>query len=206
MNCAILESPEDTPLAIAKPNSLPVLIPYLLLGAVLWGCMLFSGIHATLAGVVLRLLHRALRAGPRLLCTSLRMRSHCGSHFWFSRRLVSPMLVWLSASLELVVAPLPLGIAGGLFLGKQAGIMAAVWLCCRAGIAHLPARATWRQTYGVALLCGIGFTMSLFIGLLAFSDPDREAGIKLAVLAGSLLSAIVGGAVLISNGRAARRV
>ena len=100
---------------------------------------------------------------------------------------------------------LSLGVGVGLFLGKQTGILASVFLAKRAGIAALPAGATRRQIYGVALLCGIGFTMSLFIGLLAFSDPEREAATKLAVLVGSLLSALAGAAVLLT-GRSPRRV
>ena len=85
----------------------------------------------------------------------------------------------------------------GLFLGKQLGIMVFVFGAHRTGIVHLPAEASWRQVYGVAILCGIGFTMSLFIGLLAFSDADHIAMTKLTVLAGSLLSAFAGAAVLL---------
>ena len=96
-----------------------------------------------------------------------------------------------------------LGIVAGLFFGKQIGIMSAIVIARRMGIAHLPADASWRQLYGVALLCGIGFTMSLFIGLLAFSDAGYESMVKLAVLAGSLLSALAGAAVLIQRKRAA---
>ena len=90
-----------------------------------------------------------------------------------------------------------LGIAAGLFFGKQIGIMLSVFVASRSGLRALPEDASWRQIYGVALLCGIGFTMSLFIGLLAFADAEREAMIKLAVLAGSLLSALAGAAVFI---------
>jgi Na+:H+ antiporter, NhaA family len=98
-----------------------------------------------------------------------------------------------------LISPLSLGIIAGLLLGKQAGILAAVFLAERAGIARLPQGATRRQIYGVALLCGIGFTMSLFIGLLAFPDAERQAVTKLAVLAGSLLSALAGSAVLLTG-------
>jgi NhaA family Na+:H+ antiporter len=92
----------------------------------------------------------------------------------------------------------------GLFLGKQIGIMASVVIATRTGLAQLPEGASWRELYGVAILCGIGFTMSLFIGLLAFADPEHESMTKLAVLAGSLLSALAGAAVLLSSGRPAR--
>jgi NhaA family Na+:H+ antiporter len=100
-------------------------------------------------------------------------------------------------SLDTILAPLSLGVVLGLFLGKQIGIMSCIIVARRTGIAHLPAGASWRQVYGVALLCGIGFTMSLFIGLLAFADAEHEAMTKLAVLAGSLLSAFAGAAVLL---------
>jgi NhaA family Na+:H+ antiporter len=99
----------------------------------------------------------------------------------------------------MMLAPLSLGIVLGLFLGKQLGIMTSIVAASRAGIVQLPADASWRQVYGVAVLCGIGFTMSLFIGLLAFADPEREAMTKLAVLSGSLLSAFAGAAVLLGR-------
>ena len=99
------------------------------------------------------------------------------------------------ASIDTLLAPLSLGIAAGLFFGKQIGIMLSVFIASRTGLAQLPAGASWREIYGVALLCGIGFTMSFFIGLLAFADAEREAMTKLAVLAGSLLSAFAGAAV-----------
>ena len=97
-----------------------------------------------------------------------------------------------------LLSPLGLGIVGGLFLGKQIGILSAVYLAKRVRIAALPAGASWRQIYGVAVLCGIGFTMSLFIGLLAFSDPETEAVPKLSVLGGSLLSALAGALILLT--------
>ncbi len=81
--------------------------------------------------------------------------------------------------MESLLAPLSLGIAAGLFFGKQIGIMISVFIASRTGLAQLPAGASWREIYGVALLCGIGFTMSLFIGLLAFADAEHESMIKL---------------------------
>jgi len=182
------------------------LAPYLLLGVLLWGCMLFSGIHATLAGVVLAMtiplgssvdenrddgasspLHHLEDAlGPWVAFLVLPV-------FGFANAGVS----LAGASMESLLAPLSLGIAAGLFFGKQLGIMSSIVIARRMGIAQLPAGASWRQIYGVALLCGIGFTMSLFIGLLAFADAERESMTKLAVLAGSLLSAFAGAAVLI---------
>jgi NhaA family Na+:H+ antiporter len=97
-----------------------------------------------------------------------------------------------------LLSPLGLGIIGGLFLGKQVGVLAAVYLAKQAGVAALPAGASWRHIYGVAVLCGIGFTMSLFIGLLAFTDPEKEVVLKLAVLVGSLLSALAGALILLT--------
>lgn len=97
---------------------------------------------------------------------------------------------------SVIAEPVTLGVAAGLFLGKQAGVFAASWLAIRLGIARLPVAASWGQLYGVSLLCGIGFTMSLFIGLLAFADPALQNEVKVGVLAGSLISALVGAALL----------
>jgi Na+:H+ antiporter, NhaA family len=93
-------------------------------------------------------------------------------------------------------ATLPLAIALGLFVGKQAGVFGSVWLAVRLKIATRPANASWAQVYGVSLLCGIGFTMSLFIGGLAFPDAPEADAVKIGVLLGSLLSAVAGVAVL----------
>jgi NhaA family Na+:H+ antiporter len=92
--------------------------------------------------------------------------------------------------------PVTLGIAAGLFAGKQAGVLGAGWLAIRLRLAQLPSHASWLQFYGVALLCGIGFTMSLFIGLLAFAEPQIQDEVKVGVLVGSLLSALAGATVL----------
>ena len=93
--------------------------------------------------------------------------------------------------------PLPLGVAAGLFLGKQVGIFSSIWLAVKLGIAKRPRGATWLQVYGLAALCGIGFTMSLFIGMLAFSAaPALIEAAKLGVMAGSLLAGLLGFLVL----------
>jgi NhaA family Na+:H+ antiporter len=185
------------------------LAPYLLLGVGLWAAMLFSGIHATLAGVVLAMTIPLGSVGEENgeaspLC---HLEDRLGSWVAF---LVLPVFGFANAgvslagaSMQSLLAPLSLGIAAGLFFGKQLGIMGSIMIARRTGIAHLPAGASWRQIYGVALLCGIGFTMSLFIGLLAFADAEREAMTKLAVLVGSLLSALAGTAVLIQRKAAA---
>jgi NhaA family Na+:H+ antiporter len=97
---------------------------------------------------------------------------------------------------EAIFGPLPLAIAAGLFFGKQIGIFAGIRLSVAIGIAGRPQGASWRQVYGMAMLCGIGFTMSLFIGGLAFGDPVHTDAVKIGVLGGSLLSALAGYLVL----------
>jgi NhaA family Na+:H+ antiporter len=184
------------------------LAPYLIVGVLLWAATLFSGIHATLAGVVLALTiplgsvsgghgHGGNNEGSPLY----RLEDALG--FWVAF-IVVPIFGFANAgvslagvSVDMLLAPLSLGIVLGLFVGKQLGIMSFVVAAHRTGIVQLPAEASWREVYGVAILCGIGFTMSLFIGLLAFSDAEHIAMTKLAVLAGSILSAVVGAVVLL---------
>jgi NhaA family Na+:H+ antiporter len=118
--------------------------------------------------------------------------------------LIVPLFGFANAGLTLtglgpaqLLSPLALAVASGLVVGKQVGIFASVWLAVRLGLGDRLGGATWLQVYGVALLCGIGFTMSLFIGDLAFAgDPARTETAKLGVLAGSLVSALLGFAVL----------
>ena len=174
---------------------------YLLAGVVLWACILKSGIHATLAGVLLALtIPHATAVDPvRADTTSPLLRLEHAIAPWVGFVIV-PIFGFANAgvnfagmSLQTLLSPVPLGIMLGLFVGKQVGIYCAAALAIRLGWAALPANASWRQLYGVALLCGIGFTMSLFIGLLAFPhDPALQNGVKLGVLLGSLLSALVG--------------
>ena len=178
------------------------LLPYVLLGVQLWTAMLFSGIHATLAGVVLAMMIPIGNAGVGRHSLLHDMERALSPWVAF---LVLPIFGFANAGVALnstgnmsLLSPLGLGIVSGLFLGKQFGILSAVYLAKKARIAALPAGASWRQIYGVAVLCGIGFTMSLFIGLLAFTDPETEAVLKLSVLLGSLLSALVGALVLLT--------
>jgi NhaA family Na+:H+ antiporter len=97
-----------------------------------------------------------------------------------------------------LLAPLPLGIAAGLFLGKQVGVFLTTWAVVTLGWADRPEDASWPQVYGVALLAGVGFTMSLFIGMLAFpNSPELQDAVKIGVLAGSVLSAVTGAVVLL---------
>ena len=174
--------------------------PYALLGAGLWYAVLHSGVHATVAGV-LAALCVPLRLDARGDSPLLRMEHALAP---VSAYLIVPLFGFANAGVSLagvglagLTAALPLGVALGLFLGKQAGIMGAIWLAQRTGLARPPAGATWLQLWGMALLCGIGFTMSLFIGQLAFpAAPALVEEAKLGVLLGSLLSALAGYAVL----------
>ncbi|MEJ7777200.1 MAG: Na+/H+ antiporter NhaA [Sphingomicrobium sp.] len=171
--------------------------PYLLLAAALWLAVLASGIHATIAGVVAAL---TIPLGRGEAYSPLRRLEH-DIHPWVMFG-VMPLFGFASAGVEIrgleaLFQPLPLAIALGLFVGKQIGVFGATWIAVKSGLAGRPAGATWAQIYGAALLCGIGFTMSLFIGALAFPGrPEEIEAAKLGTLAGSLLSAIAGWAVL----------
>ncbi|CAB3712357.1 Na+/H+ antiporter NhaA [Achromobacter kerstersii] len=175
------------------------LTPYLLIGAVLWYFVLKSGVHATLAGVALALtiplsprnagkpgahsplhdLEHALHKPVALLIVPI---------FGFANAGVS----FAGMGLASLAQPVPMGVALGLFLGKQLGVFGFAWLAIKAGVASLPRHATFTQLYGIALLCGIGFTMSLFIGALAFTDAANVDATKIGVLAGSLASGLIG--------------
>ena len=181
------------------------ILPYLALGAVLWVVVLKSGVHATLAGVALAMTIPASRSHghPDDPHSSLHRLEH-----WlqpYVAFLVVPVFGFANAGVSLqklglaeLLQPVTLGTAAGLFLGKQIGIFSIVWVAVKLAWADCPRSASWLQVYGVSLLCGIGFTMSLFIGLLAFPDaPALQDGVKVGVLAGSLASAIAGAAILL---------
>jgi Na+:H+ antiporter, NhaA family len=178
--------------------------PYLALGVVLWVFVLQSGVHATLAGVALALtIPLRLAPGQPDDMESPLHRLEYGLHGWVAF-LVIPIFGFANAGVSfagldasVVTGPVPLGIALGLFVGKQIGVFGAAWATIRLGAADVPAGATWGQVYGVALLCGIGFTMSLFIGMLAFpARPELVDAVKVGVLGGSILSGLVGWVVL----------
>jgi len=192
--------------ALVALNRLGVtaLLPYLALGAVLWFFVFKSGIHATLAGVALALTI-PLQSHPketRAEDAPLHRLEHA-LHGWVAFGII-PIFGLANAgvslsglTLDALLSPLPLGIALGLFLGKQIGVYGFAWAAVHFGFADVPAGATRAQCYGVALLCGIGFTMSLFIGALAFpGQPELGDATKIGVLMGSALSAIVGLLVL----------
>ncbi|WP_428313477.1 Na+/H+ antiporter NhaA [Hydrocarboniphaga sp.] len=177
---------------------------YLTLGALLWFFVLKSGIHATLAGVALALTIPLRRsANDAKSDTPPLLRLEHALHPWITFAIV-PIFGFANAGVALtgmtvsdLLEPVPLGITAGLFIGKQIGVFGFCWAAIRSGTARLPAGAGWLQLYGVALLCGIGFTMSLFIGALGFaSSPHLADGTKVGVLAGSILSALAGAVVL----------
>lgn len=179
---------------------------YVLVGILLWIAVLKSGVHATLAGVIVGFAI-PLRGRPEDLEHSpLRVVEH-GLHLWVAF-LVVPIFAFANAGVSLqgmtfasLLEPVPLGIAAGLFLGKQVGILLFCGLVILFGWARLPTGASWAGFYGVTLLCGVGFTMSLFITSLAFEHTGAEGGIdissaRLGILVGSILSAVVGYLVL----------
>jgi len=176
---------------------------YMIVGVILWISVLKSGVHATLAGVVLAFfipLEATDERGNRF--SPARNLEH-DLHYWVSL-LILPLFAFVNAgidmrhiSLEGMLHPVPLGIMAGLFLGKQLGVFLFSVLAVKAGIAKLPSKSTWLQLYGVALLTGIGFTMSLFVDTLAFNDTDSfHYADKLAVLLGSFVSGLAGYVVL----------
>ncbi|HYD69855.1 Na+/H+ antiporter NhaA [Azospirillum sp.] len=178
------------------------LLPYMLLGVVLWVCVLMSGVHATLAGVALAIAIplKAVEGEPHERIPLHRLEH--ALHPWVAYAIM-PLFALANAGVPLegvtlasFAEPVPLGIALGLFVGKQVGVLGATWLAVRLRLAPMPEGTTWMQFYGVALLTGIGFTMSLFIGALAFADPEHAVAVRLGVLTGSIASAVVGYAVL----------
>jgi NhaA family Na+:H+ antiporter len=176
--------------------------PYLLVGVIMWAAVLKSGVHATLAGAVLAMFipirDRAVERSP---LHELEHDLHSVVAF-----VILPAFAFANAGVTLggfdpavLLHPVPLGIAAGLFIGKQLGVFAFCLIGVRLGVARLPDEVTWLQVYGVALLCGIGFTMSLFIGSLAFEDgggPGRLFDDRVGIIAGSMLSAVAGYFVL----------
>ena len=163
----------------------------------LWLAVLKSGVHATLAGVVIGIMIPR-KAMPKLERTL---------HPWVTFGIMPIFaLANAGASLEGVglhtfIEPVALGIILGLFVGKQLGVFTACWLAVRSGIAQLPAGSTWATLHGVAIVTGIGFTMSLFVGSLAFGSNEYDTAVRLGVLTGSTLSAIVGCTWLVMLGR-----
>ncbi len=171
--------------------------PYLAGFAIMWLLMLESGVHATIAGVLTAL---TVPLGRREPHSPLKRLEH-DIHPWVMFGIM-PLFGFASAGVELpadpgtIGRPLPLAILLALFLGKQLGVFGAIWASVKTGLAPIPKGADWRHIYGASLLCGIGFTMSLFIAALAFSNPELVDEAKIGILTGSLLSALAGYLVL----------
>ncbi len=177
---------------------------YLLGALLLWFAVLLSGVHATVAGVLAATAIPLVKTpgAPDAANSPLHRLEHMLAPI--VALVIVPLFGFANAGISLeglnmesIFAPLPMGIAAGLFLGKQLGIFAAVWLSVRFGLASRLGGASWIQVYGVCLLCGIGFTMSLFIGALAFpQQPELVEEAKIGILLGSFLSAAMGYALL----------
>ncbi|RKZ97178.1 MAG: Na+/H+ antiporter NhaA [Gammaproteobacteria bacterium] len=186
-------------LTIFNNRNLRSLTPYILVGIILWIAVLKSGVHATLAGVLLAFFIplKTSSKDERSLAKSLEHDLHGSVSY-----VIIPIFAFANAGVPLdgmgidtLFEPIPLGIIMGLFFGKQIGIMLFSFIAVKSGIASLPDEINWKQLYGVALLCGVGFTMSLFIGSLAFEQGGTETTLmndRLGILIGSTISAITG--------------
>ena len=169
--------------------------PYLLVGIVMWVFVLKSGVHATLAGVLIAF---TIPLKTKNEDEALLYKMEHGLYPWVAF-LILPVFAFANAGVNFtgigiddLLQPLTLGIAVGLFLGKQIGVFLATWICVKSGIARLPENVSWKHVYGVACLTGVGFTMSLFIGSLAFTTADVMNAVRLGVVLGSVLSGIIG--------------
>ena len=181
--------------------------PTLLLGVVLWVLVLKSGVHATLAGVVTAFCVPLVDKWGK---SPLHGLEHALTPY--VAFFIVPVFAFANAGVVLeglsladLLAPLPLGIALGLVVGKQIGVFGITFAMVKLGLARLPHGANWLHIYGVSCLAGIGFTMSLFIGSLSFADPEMVNAVRLGVLSGSAISAILGFAALLYAARPERR-
>ncbi|MGY2222741.1 Na+/H+ antiporter NhaA [Pseudomonas gingeri] len=174
--------------------------PYMIIGLILWICVLKSGVHATLAGVTLAF---CIPLRTKNSETSPLLSLEHALHPWVAFGIL-PLFAFANAGVSLTGVNLdsfthhvPLGIAAGLLIGKTVGVFGLTWLAVKAGMAALPNGANWGQVLGVAILCGIGFTMSLFVGSLAFVPGSSEyVGMdRMGILTGSILAALIGYAV-----------
>ena len=182
--------------------------PYIIVGMFLWVTVLKSGVHATLAGVALAIFIPARKDAHD--SNNLAHQLEHALHPWVAFAIL-PLFAFANSGIPLaglalssLLQPVPLGIALGLFIGKQVGIFSACYLAVKTRLAQLPENANWRHIHGISALCGIGFTMSLFIGSLAFEGgggPDYAIDDRLGILTGSLLSAIVGATVLLRTSK-----
>ena len=176
-------------------KNIQLLWVYIILGILLWVFIQNTGIHATIAGVLLAaFIPHKKQNGQKSLLIFLEHSLHP----WVSY-LIMPLFALANAGVYLgdvsfntLISPIPLGIITGLFFGKQLGVFFISFILIKMGYARLPSGANWMQLYGVAILTGVGFTMSLFIGNLAFLSDTHISGMKLGVLVGSFFSAIMG--------------
>jgi NhaA family Na+:H+ antiporter len=191
-------------LLILNLSGVKRIAPYVLVGFICWIAVLKSGVHATMAGVLTAMaipIDGNAGEGGEPQQGPLEHLEHILLP-WIAFA-VLPLFGFLNAGVSLahldlaaLATPITLGIAAGLFLGKQLGVFSAIFLAVKTGIASKPRGASWLQVYGLSILAGIGFTMSLFIGELAFTTGTHDAELRLGVLGGSVLSAIIGYALL----------
>jgi len=183
--------------------------PYMIVGLILWVCVLKSGVHATLAGVALAL---CIPLRTRNAETSPLLSLEHALHPWVAYAIL-PLFAFANAGVSLAgmtvesfTHPVPMGIAVGLLLGKTVGVFGLTWLAVKLRLAALPEGAGWGQILGVAILCGIGFTMSLFVGSLAFAPGSSDyAGMdRMGILTGSFFAAVIGYAVIAMASRKTR--
>lgn len=189
-------------LFILNRKNVVTVTPYIFVGAIMWIAVLKSGVHATLAGVVLAFFI-PIRDKKNPQHSPLKELEH-DLHTLVAFG-VLPIFAFANAgvnlegvSLDYILHPVPMGIALGLFLGKQIGVFGFCWIAIKSGLLNMPDGMNWKLLYGVSLLCGVGFTMSLFIGSLAFGNVDTrtEFDERLGIIIGSLFSGIIGYFVL----------
>ena len=172
-------------------------LTYINLGSILWYCVLKSGLHATMAGVILAMTIPAKGKCGRKYVRPMQHWEHLLSN-WVSF-LIVPIFAFFNAGVDLrnvtindLSHPVVLGVALGLILGKQLGIFGAVFAMVKCGLVPMPTEANWKHVYGTAIVCGIGFTMSIFVSILAFAPGHAQEMAKGGVILGSLTSAVLG--------------
>ena len=183
-------------LFVLNKNNIHIRLPYAIGFILLWTCLLQSGVHATLAGVATALAVPARRKTPDEDPLLVKLEHDL---YYVVTFIILPVFAFANAGVKLqgitlssLAAPIPLGILLGLFIGKIIGIGGAVFLCVKTGISSLPKNCSWSALISVACLCGIGFTVSLFIGNLGFQDPAIINQVKIGVLCGSILAGVTG--------------
>lgn len=178
------------------------LVPYLLVGTVLWAAVLKSGVHATLAGVITAMFIPFVKQADEKLTQLELLENDLHPAVVYG---ILPLFAFANTgisfeglSFDSLLHPIPLGIAAGLFFGNQLGVFGLSWLTIKLGIAKLPQDVSWMQLYGVSALCGIGFTMSLFISSLAFEQIGSDLAVddRLGIVVGSVAAAVLGYLVL----------